>query len=127
MNKNRDVALFLILCRVVLGKFIRGCDQKLLKTGLSNLSPILGVSDRLFIADPESHTIGIDVRSSAALTAITDHPILWHLEALYQISDMYCKTSFNTETLRFIALFVFTGEKPSLDFIEHGADVAKWQ
>jgi hypothetical protein len=33
----------------------------------------------LFIADPISHPIGVDVRSNAALAAIIDHPILWHL------------------------------------------------
>src|SRR5438046_9264857 len=79
MHKNGDVALFLVLRRVVRWEFIGRGDQKLLETGTSNLSPILNISQRLFIADPISHPIGTDVRSNATLAAIVDHPILWHL------------------------------------------------
>ena len=73
------MTLLFIFRRVVCGKFIGGRNQKLLKIGLSNLFPILDVSQRLFIADPISHTSGIDVRSDSALAAIINHPILRHL------------------------------------------------
>src|SRR6266542_3090689 len=73
VHENCDVTLFLVLRRVVRGEFIGRCNQELLKIGLSNLSPILDVSERLFIADPISHTSGIDVRANSALAAIIDH------------------------------------------------------
>src|SRR6266581_3762657 len=79
VHENGDVTLFLVFRRIVRGKFIGGRNQKLLKICLSNLSPILDVSERLFIADPISHTSGIDVRSDSALAAIINHPILRHL------------------------------------------------
>ena len=41
VHENGDVTLFLVLYRVVCGKFSGGRNQKLLKIGRSNLPPIL--------------------------------------------------------------------------------------
>ena len=78
MNKNRDVALLLVLCLVVLGKLIRSGDQQLLKVGGGNFPPVIDIGERLFVADPIGHAIGADVRSNAALAPAIYHPILWH-------------------------------------------------
>ena len=104
MHENGDVALFLVLRRVVRWKFIGRSDQKLLEIGTSNLPPILNISQRLFIADPISHPIGTDIQSNAALAAIIDHPILWYLvkglvtkarhQTFYKIWELKFKTSF---------------------------------
>src|SRR5204863_8406388 len=77
--KDCDMTLLFILRRVMRRKFIGGSDQKFLEIGSRNFPPVVDISQRLFIADPISHPIGIDVGSNAALTAIIDHPILWHL------------------------------------------------
>src|SRR6266566_2494015 len=69
MNKNRDMALFLVLCLVILRKLIRRPDEQLLKVGGRNFPPVLDVGERLF---------GADVRSNAALAPAIYHPILWH-------------------------------------------------
>src|SRR5205823_3165907 len=79
MNKNRDMALFLVLCLVILRKLIRRPDQQLLKVAGSNFPPVLDISEWLFIADPISHAIGADVRSNATLAPAIYHPIFWHL------------------------------------------------
>src|SRR6266487_1883883 len=78
MNKNRDMALFLVLFLVILRKLIRRPDEQLLKVGGRNFPPVLDVGERLFVADPVSHAIGADVRSNAALAPAIYHPILWH-------------------------------------------------
>src|SRR6266480_936501 len=120
MHKNCDVALFLVLCLIMRRKFIGGSDQKLLEISASNVAPILNVSKRLFIADPISHTIGIDVRSNATLAAIIDHPILWHFgerasgtksmhQTFYKIWELKFKTSFWCVGASLIAKFVFAG------------------
>src|SRR5439155_19761916 len=108
--KDCDMTLLFIFRRVMRRKFIGGSDQKFLEISLSDLPPILDVSERLFIADPISHTSGIDVRSDSTLAAIIDHPILRHLELLYQIWDPQFKTSL-PKTVRLIAIFIFAGEK----------------
>ena len=46
MNKNRDMALFLVFCQVILWKFIRRRDQQFLKVGGSNFPPVLDVGER---------------------------------------------------------------------------------
>jgi len=79
MHEDGDVTLFLVLCRIVRGEIVCCRDEKFLEICGSNFPPIIDVGERLFIADPVSHTIGIDVRSDAALAAITNHPILRHL------------------------------------------------
>src|SRR6266542_3418360 len=110
------MTLLFIFRRVMRRKFIGGSDQKFLEIGSRNFPPVVDISQRLFIADPISHTSGIDVRSDSALAAIIDHPILRHLELLYQIWDPEFKTSFpNAETLRSIAIFIYAGRKTSLD------------
>ena len=58
MHKNGDVALLLVLRRVVRRKFIRRRGQKFLEIATSNFPPILDLSERLFIADPISQAIG---------------------------------------------------------------------
>ncbi len=74
------MTLLFIFRRVMRRKFIGGSDQKFLEIGSRNFPPVVDISQRLFIADPISHTSGIDVRSDSALAAIIDHPILRHLE-----------------------------------------------
>src|SRR6266550_8182400 len=78
MNKNRDVALFLVLCRVIFRKLIRRGDQQFLKVGGGNFPPVLDISELLFVADPISHAVGADVRSNTALAPVVYHPIRWH-------------------------------------------------
>jgi len=43
VHKNGDVALFLVLRRVVRGKFIRGSDQKFLEIGSSNFPSVIDI------------------------------------------------------------------------------------
>src|SRR5438045_7145376 len=77
VHKNSDVALLLVLRRVMRRKFIRGSNQKFLEIGSRNFPPVIDISQRLLIADPEGNPIGVDVGSNALLAPIIDHPILW--------------------------------------------------
>src|SRR6266705_4007309 len=99
------MTLLFIFRRVMRRKFIGGSDQKFLEIGSRDLPPVVDISQRLFIADPISHTIGFDVRSNATLAAIIDHPILWHFgerasgtksmhQTFYKIWELKFKTSF---------------------------------
>src|SRR6266516_6782645 len=120
MHKNCDVALFLVLCLIMRRKFVGRSDQKFLEIGSRNFPPVVDISQRLFIADPISHTIGIDVGSNATLAAIIDHPILWHFgerasgtksmhQTFYKIWELKFKTSFWCVGASLIAKFVFAG------------------
>src|SRR6266516_4218626 len=107
MHKKSDVALFLVLCRIVRRKFIGCRSQQLLEISTSNLPPILNISERLFIADPISHTIGVDVGANATLAAIIDHPILWHFVKSVSGTKSLHQTSYKIWELKFKTSFRF--------------------